>query len=87
MRTTITIEDQLLARLKHRAAASGETVSGLIEDSVRLMLAQAEPSARDEEQAFRVVTYGKGGRFTELDVDRVSTLQELDDLDTHGPRR
>ena len=73
MRTTITIADAVLDDLKQRAAQRGTTVSRLIEHSARLALATPpEPAATPEE--FELVTYGRGGRFTQLDVDRTSAL-------------
>lgn len=86
MRTTITIDDAVLDDLKQRAAQRGTTVSRLIEDSVRLALAKPpEPSGTPED--FELVTYGRGGRFTQLDVDRPSALLERDDLERYGGRR
>jgi len=84
MRTTITIEDQLLKTLKRRATESGTTVSKLIEDSVRLALAPTRE--RPSDQDFELVTFGKGGRFTSYDIDKVSSLQELDDFEEFGKR-
>jgi hypothetical protein len=84
MRTTITIDEEILDQLKARAAKEATTVSRLIEDSVRLA---ARPHAEAAAgQAFELVTFGKGGRFTSLDVDRVSALIEQDDLARHGRR-
>jgi hypothetical protein len=84
MRTTITIDDEILEQLKARAAKEGTTVSRLIEDSVRLAAPpQAEPAAGE---AFELITFGKGGHFTNLDVDRGSALIEYDDLARHGRR-
>ena len=84
MRTTITIDEELLEQLKARAAKEATTVSRLIEDSVRLAARPAaEAAVRD---AFELVTFGKGGRFTSLDVDRISALIEQDDLARHGRR-
>ena len=37
MRTAITLDERLLGRLKKRAAASGTSVSRLIEQAVRLL--------------------------------------------------
>ena len=84
MRTTITIDEEILEQLKARAARESTTVSRLIEDSVRL-------AARSQSEAaggspFELVTFGKGGHFTTLDVDRVSGLIEQDDLVRHGRR-
>jgi hypothetical protein len=84
MRTTITIDEELLDELKERAAREGTTVSRLIEDSLRLAVrprAGVEPG-----QPFELVTFGKGGRFTSLDVDHGSVLIEQDDVARHGRR-
>ena len=86
MRTTITIDDALLDVLKRLAAQRGTTVSRIIESSVRLALARPpEPPAAPEN--FELVTYGRGGRFTHLDVARTSSLLERDDLERDGSRR
>jgi hypothetical protein len=83
MRTTITIDDEILEQLKARAAREGTTVSRLIEDSVRLA---ARPRAETAGPAFELVTFGRGGSFTSLDIDRVSALIEQDDVARHGRR-
>jgi Ribbon-helix-helix protein, copG family len=83
MRTTITIDDALLEDLKRRAAERGTTVSRLIEDSVRLAAARPRPAEREE---FKLVTYGQGGRFTTLDVNRTSALLEPEDAERYGRR-
>jgi hypothetical protein len=85
MRTTITLENRLLADLKRRATERGTTVSRLIEDSVRLAISRPK-GERNRQDAFELVTYGKGGRFTQLDVDRTSVLLERDDLERYGSR-
>jgi hypothetical protein len=83
MRTTITIDDKVLDQLKARAAKEATTVSRLIEDSVRLA---ARSPAEDAGQPFELVTFGKGGHFTNLDIDRTSSLIELDDVARYGRR-
>jgi hypothetical protein len=84
MRTTITIDEELLDGLKDRAAREGTTVIRLIEESVRVAV---RPHADgDARLPFELVTFGKGGRFTSLDVDRGSVLIEQDDLAIHGGR-
>lgn len=86
MRTTISIDDSVLDDLKRRAADRGTTVSRLIEDSVRFALA-GPPDRPAGGEDYELVTYGRGGRFTRLDVDRTSALLELDDLARYGGRR
>ncbi|HEX9203944.1 MAG TPA: ribbon-helix-helix protein, CopG family [Vicinamibacteria bacterium] len=83
MRTTITIDDALLEDLKNRAAERGTTVSRLIEDSVRF--AAARPRAAESGE-LKLVTYGQGGRFTRLDVNKTSGLLEAEDLERYGRR-
>jgi hypothetical protein len=83
MRTTITIDEEILEQLKARAAREGTTVSRLIEDTVRLA---ARPLDEAAGKPFKLVTFGKGGQFTSLDVNRSSTLIEQDDIVRHGGR-
>ncbi|HEX3068646.1 MAG TPA: ribbon-helix-helix protein, CopG family [Thermoanaerobaculia bacterium] len=77
MRTTITIDDEILKQLKARAASEGTTVSRVIENLVR---GAAQPTAIAAESRFQLVTFGKGGRFTSLDADRIAASQEHKDL-------
>ena len=81
MRTTITLEDHLLERLKKRAAESGTSVSGLIERAVRLLLQASAPQRRGR---FDLVTFGEGGRFTTLNVVTTSSRLEADDIERFG---
>jgi hypothetical protein len=84
MRTTITIDDEILEQLKARAAKEGTTVSQLIEDSVRFAVRPQGETASAE--AFELITFGKGGQFTSLGIDRAAALIELEDLERHGRR-
>ncbi len=84
MQTTITIDEEVLEELRTRAAREGTTVRRLIEDSVRLAAlpkANAGPAV-----PFKLVTFGKGGRFTRFDIDHVSALIEQDDVERHRLR-
>ena len=78
MRTTITLDDQLLAKLKRRAAESGTSVSGLIAQGVRLLM--KAPSAAKHADAFKLVTFGAGGHFSKRNIDKTSSLLEDDDV-------
>ena len=57
MRTTVTLDDRLLERLKKRAAESGTSVSGVIERAVRLLLQSPAPK---QPEHFNLVTFGEG---------------------------
>jgi hypothetical protein len=81
MRTTITLDDRLLERLKKRAAESGMTVSGLIERAVRLLLQASAPQRRDR---FDLVTFGEGGQFTTANIDKTAALLEAEDVERFG---
>ena len=84
MRTTITLDDGLLERLKKRAGESGTSVSGLIERAVRLLLQASAPQLRDH---FDLVTFGEGGQFTTLNIDKTAALVEADDVERFGRQR
>jgi Ribbon-helix-helix protein, copG family len=84
MRTTITLNDRLLERLKKRAAESGTSVSGLIERAVRLLL---QASASQRRERFDLVTFGEGGQFTTLNVDKTAALLEADDVERFARQR
>lgn len=72
MRTTITLDDQLLAKLKKRAAESGTSVSRLIEQAIRLLM--QPPPTRRRKDRFQLVTFGAGGRFSRHNIDKISSL-------------
>jgi len=76
MRTTITIDDSLLARARRVASRNGKTLSALIGDALRAELARRQ---KPTSEAFRLVTFrGSGGR-PEVDLDRTSALMVAED--------
>ena len=79
MRTTITLDDNLLAKLKQRASESGTSVSRLIEQAIRLLM--LAPSRSKRKGGFELVTFGAGGHFSERNIDKTSVLLEADDLE------
>ena len=84
MRTTITLDDRLLAKLKRRASKTGTSVSRLIENSIRLLLQRPAPERRGDR--FDLVTFGAGGRFSERNIDKTSSLLEADDVQRFARR-
>jgi len=84
MRATITLDDRLLQRLEKRAAESGTSISGLIERAVRLLLQVPSSPRRDH---FDLVTFGEGGQFTPLNVDKTAALLEADDFERFERQR
>lgn len=85
MRTTITIDDELLAQLKKRASESGTSVSHLIEQAIRLHM--RTPPAAKRRHRFDLVTFGAGGRFSRQNIDKTSALLETDDIDRFTRRK
>lgn len=85
MRTTITLDERLMAQLKRRAAEQGTSVSKLVEQAVRLFV--RTPRAPAESPAFELVTFGKGGRFTRHNIDKTSALIEADDIERFAAGR
>jgi len=81
MRTTVTLDDRLLERLRKRAAESGTSISRVIERAVRLLLQAPAPQ---QPEHFDLVTFGEGGRFTLLNIDKTAALMEADDIDRFG---
>ena len=84
MRTTITLDDRLLAQLKKKAAESGTSVSRLIEQAVRLFVRVPTTSKRQER--FELVTFGRGGRFSRQNIDKTSRRIEDDDVARYADR-
>lgn len=85
MRTTITVNERLMAQLKRRAAEQGTSVSKLVEQAVRLFV--RSPRTPAPRHAFELVTFGKGGRFSRHNIDKTSALLEADDLERFASGR
>ena len=78
-RTTVRLPRELLGRAKRKAAAEGRTLTSLIEDGLRLVLAdQRKPEKR--RRVVLPVSKATGG-FT-VDLTSFSALQELEDLES-----
>jgi hypothetical protein len=77
MRTTIRLNDDLLAQAKEAAIKSGRTLTAVIEDALRLTLARKrEPPKR---KPIRLPSSGKGGLRPGVNLD--STAELLDIMD------
>jgi hypothetical protein len=78
-RTTVRLPSSLLSQAKRKAAAEGRTVTALIEEGLRLVLAQ-----RSKQKTRRVlprVSKATGGPMPGIDFTSFSALEELDDLE------
>ncbi len=76
VRTTITIDEHLLAEVRQVAAARRQTVSQVIEESVRASLLRREPQGREQ---FELRTFHAGGYRSGVDLDDNAALLELMD--------
>ncbi len=85
MRTTISLDERLIAQLKRRAAQQGTSVSKLVEQAVRLFV--RTPRAPAESPTFELVTFGAGGRFSRYNIDKTSALVEADDIERFASSR
>jgi hypothetical protein len=78
-RTTVRLPEDLLARAKRKAAAEGRTLTSLIEDGLRLIIAGNQKPAKGRRAMPRVST-ASGGPMPGIDLTDFSALQEMDDL-------
>ena len=74
MRTTVRINDDLLQRAKKRAADEGRTLTSLIEDAMRLIV--AKPKATRRERVELPVSKASGGVLPGIDLNRSGDLEE-----------
>lgn len=78
MRTTVRLNDDLLAAAKQRAASEHTTLTALIEDSLRRTLASRP--ARNIER-FTIRPFGEAKTHPGVDLDDSAALRDLmDDL-------
>ena len=76
MRTTISIDDQLLIEVKTVAARSGKTLSAVVEDAIRQSLA-TRGAARAV--PLQLLKHDGGGLQPGVDLDDTSALLDLMD--------
>ncbi|NKB16269.1 MAG: DUF2191 domain-containing protein [Sphingomonadales bacterium] len=81
MRTTVHLPDDLLRRAKQKAAADGRTLTSLIEEGLRIVVAE-KPSTRSDARRLPRVSTATGGLMPGLDPVKFATqLQETDDIE------
>ncbi|MCI2416264.1 ribbon-helix-helix protein, CopG family [Saccharopolyspora sp. K220] len=81
MRTTITIDDQLLDQLKLRAARERTTVSALIEDDVRMGELRRAQREAPERNRFRLPTFDLGEPKPGVDLNDNAAVVEFMERD------
>ena len=81
-RTTVRLPSDLLRRAKRKAADEGRTLTALIEDGLRQMV--AGNSKKTDDKAARVlprVSTATGGLRPGVDITKFSDIQGMDDLE------
>lgn len=78
MRTTVRLEDGLFRAIKEYAAQSDRTVTSVLEEALRRLLADAE-RARSVGRAVLPVSSAGGGALPGVDLDDSAALAELMD--------
>jgi Arc/MetJ family transcription regulator len=76
MRTTIRLDDDLLARAKRAAVERGTTLTALIEDALRRALAPAAPPPR---RRLSLPTFRGDGLQPGVDLDDTAALLDVMD--------
>jgi hypothetical protein len=79
-RTTVRLPEDLLTRAKRKAAAEGRTLTSLIEDGLRIVVAD-KPRPAKRKRVVLPVSAATGGPMPGFENMNFSELQELDDLE------
>jgi hypothetical protein len=82
-RTTVRLPTELLVRAKQKAVAEGRTLTALIEEGLRLVVAgKHKPSSATRK--LPPVSKAKGSLMPGVDLTHFSEIQEADDLEYMG---
>ena len=83
-RTTVRLPDDLVRRAKRRALSEGRSLTALIEEGLRRVLADRAPAARPGERVLPPVSSALGGLMPGVDLDGAAALQAIEDMETAG---
>lgn len=75
MRTTVRLNEDLLARLKQYAAQRNRTMASVLEDAVRQLLDRQEPLL--PRQTIDLVVFTGDGLMPGIDIDNSRTWKEV----------
>jgi hypothetical protein len=79
-RTTVRLPPDLVKRAKRKAAAEGRTLTALIEEGLRLVVAEKRSEA-SRKRVLPPVSNATGGPMPGVDYRSFSALQEMEDLE------
>jgi Arc/MetJ family transcription regulator len=73
VRTTVTIDDELLRQAKEAAARQNRRLGDVIDDALRVLLAERPTTA----SAVRLTRYGRGGLQPGVDLEDKEAMADL----------
>jgi hypothetical protein len=79
-RTTVRLPESLLNRARRKAAAEGRTLTSLIEDGLRLVVAEKKKDSKARPVVLPV-SKATGGLMPGIDISNSAALQEMEDLE------
>jgi len=79
VRTTITIQDSLLARAKEEAIRQKCTLGDIVDDALRARLAEVRHHDREQVEEPAFLTYGQGGLHAGVDINDNASLNDAMD--------
>jgi len=82
MRTTFRLDDQLLREAKRVAAESSRTLTAVVEDALREMLARRKQVASHSRT--KLPSFGSGGLMPGVDLDDSARLRDIMDAEDPG---
>jgi hypothetical protein len=85
-RTTVRLPEDLVRRAKRKALAEGRSLTALIQDGLRRVLADRTPAAQAK-HVLPPVSKATGGLMPGVDLDDTAALQEIEDLEAAGRNR
>ena len=74
MRTTIRLADDLLRRARKKAAEEGRTLTSLVEEGLKTVLAESKPARRARVRL--PISKASGGTLPGIDLNRSSDLED-----------
>lgn len=78
-RTTVRLPDELLDRARRKAAAEGRTLTALIEEGLRTVVAKKKAVGSREVQL--PISSVQGGPLPGIDLTNNAAIQEMEDLE------
>ena len=78
-RTTVRLPQELLDRAKRKASAEGRTLTSLIEDGLRMAI--ADDRGGKKKRRLPRISKATGGLMPGIDISDSAALQEIDDLE------